>query len=38
MVGFLSSEETSYITGQIVCVDGGMAMKTFRMEASYGKK
>ena len=25
-VAFLASEETGYITGQVLCVDGGMAM------------
>ena len=26
LVGFLASEESGYITGQVLCVDGGMAM------------
>ena len=25
-IGFLASDQAGYITGQVLCVDGGMAM------------
>ena len=37
-VAFFAADETAYVTGQVLCVDGGMAVLAAERKQSYGKK